>query len=132
VRQRRLGKRLFVSAAVAVLVACAAACREKPPVEPLQLDGNLLTVNNHSAQEWKNVEIWLNRNHSVRVPSIAAGSRLQVPLDSFVAGFGQRFNYKRTPITDLRLKATLPDGSPIELTHQFEERGLAGAFGGKR
>ena len=131
-RQRRLGDRLLTCAAVAVLIACAAACREKPPIEPLQLDGNLLTVDNRSEQEWKNVEIWLNRNHSVRIPSIAAGSRLQVPLDSFVAGFGQRFNYKRTQITDLRLKATLPDGKPIELQHEFTQSGLAGAFGGKR
>jgi hypothetical protein len=132
VRQRSLVQRFLSGAAVAVLIACAAACREKPPVEPLQLDGNLLTVDNHSDQEWKNVEIWLNRNHSVRIPAIAAGSRLQVPLDSFVAGFGQRFNYKRTQITDLRLKATLPDGKPIELQHQFTQGGLAGALGGKR
>jgi hypothetical protein len=131
VHPRRLSQRLLASTAVAVLVACGAACREKPPVEPLQLDGNLLTVDNRSAQDWTNVEIWLNRNHSVRTPSIAAGSRLQVPLDSFVAGLGQRFNYKRTQITDLRLKATLPDGSPIELQHQFTQGGLAGAFGGK-
>jgi hypothetical protein len=132
VRQRRLGERLVTCAAVAALIVCAAACQEKPPVEPLQLDGNLLTVDNRSAQDWTNAEIWLNRNHSVRIPSIAAGSRLQVPLDSFVAGFGQRFNYKRTQVTDLRLKATLPDGSPIELQHEFRQGGLAGAFGGKR
>ena len=49
------------------------------------------------------VEIRLNRNHSVRTPSIPAGGRLQVPLDTFVAGFGQRFDYRRMPITDLRL-----------------------------
>ena len=67
-RQRGLVQRLITGAAVAVLMVCAAACREKPPVEPLQLDGNLLTVDNRSADEWKNVEIWLNRNHSVRIP----------------------------------------------------------------
>jgi hypothetical protein len=117
---------------VAVLITCAPACRETPPIEPLQLDGNLLTVNNRTDQDWKNVEIWLNRNHSVRIPTVAAGSRLQVPLDSFVAGFGQRFDYKRTQITDLRLKATRPDGSPLEIQHEFEQGGLAGALGGKR
>jgi len=117
---------------IAAALAAGAACREKPPIEPLKLDGNLLTVDNRSAQDWTRVEIWLNKNHSVRIPSIAAGSRLQVPLDSFVAGFGQRFNYKRTQITDLRLKATLPDGSPLELQKDFTEGGLAGVFGGKR
>ena len=79
-----------------------------------------------------NVEIWLNRNHSVRRASIAAGERLQVPLDAFVAGFGQRFDYRRTQITDLRLKAKLPDGTPLELQKEFTVGGLEGAFGGKR
>ena len=45
-----------------------------------------------------------------------------MPLDAFVAGFGQRFDYKRTQITDLRLKATLPDGTPLELKKEFTVR----------
>ena len=110
----------------------AAACHDRPPLEPLQLEGNLLTVNNQSAKDWTDVEIKLNLNHTVRVPSIAAGARLQVPLDAFVAGFGQRFNYKRTQITDLRLTAKLPDGAPLALKKEFTQGGLAGAFGGKR
>ena len=129
--QRRLANRLlwfFVAAAL----ANAPACREKPAIEPLQLDGNLLTVNNRSTSDWKDVEIRLNLNHTVRVPLIAAGARMQVPLDAFVAGFGQRFNYRRTQITDLRLTAKLPDGTPLELTKKFTEGGLTGALGGKR
>ena len=55
-----------------------------------------------------------------------------MPLDAFVAGFGQRFNYKRTQITDLRLKARLPDGTPLEVQKEFTQGGLAGVFGGKR
>ena len=130
--QRALRARILVCAAAAALAVTAGACRKEPPPDPLKLDGNQLTVDNRSAQDWTAVEIWLNKNHSVRIPTIAAGSRLNVPLDAFVAGFGQRFNYKRTQITDLRLKAKLPDGSPIELEHTFVEGGLAGAFGGKR
>ena len=110
----------------------AIGCRERPPIEPLKLDGGMLTVDNRSASEWTSVEIWLNRNHSVRIASIPAGGRLQVPLDAFVAGFGQRFNYRRTQITDLRLTATLPGGKPLELKHEFTVGGLEGAFGGKR
>jgi hypothetical protein len=124
--------RLLACLAAAALVVVAAACRGPAPVEPLQLDGNLLTVDNRSSDEWTHVEIWLNRNHSVRTASIPAGGRLQVPLDAFVAGFGQRFNYKRTQITDLRLKATLPDGTPLEVQKEFMQGGLAGVFGGKR
>ena len=123
------GRGVVVFALVALAIG---ACRSKPPIEPLVLDGNMLTVNNQSKDDWTSVEIRLNRNHSVRAASIPAGSRMQVPLDAFVAGFGQRFNYRRTQITDLRLTATLPGGRPLELKHEFTVGGLEGAFGGKR
>jgi hypothetical protein len=119
-------------AAAAALSLVSAGCRDKPPVAPLKLEGNMLTVDNRSADDWTKIDIWLNRNHRVMVPKIAAGGRLQVPLDSFVAGFGQRFDYHRTQVTDVRLTATLPDGKPLELIMPFNAGGLAGVFGGKR
>jgi len=124
--------RCATAAGLLVCLAIAAGCREKPPVEPLKLDGNMLTVDNRSSNDWNDVVILLNRNHSVRAASIPAGGRLQVPLDTFVAGFGQRFDYRRTQITDLRLKAKLADGTPLELQKEFAVGGLEGVFGGKR
>jgi hypothetical protein len=120
------------SVLVLMLVLTAAACGGKPAIDPLKLDGNMLTVDNRSTRDWRDVEIRLNRNHSVKAPSIPAGGRLQVPLDAFVAGFGQRFDYRRTPITDLRLTAKLPDGTPLELQKEFTVGGLEGALGRKR
>jgi len=118
---------------VAVAIASAAAgCSTKRPEEPLKLEGNLLTVDNRSSKEWTAVEIWLNTHYRVTTNSIPAGGRFQVPLDAFVAGFGQRFNFKRQQIVDLRLAAKLPDGTPLELKKQFEAGGLAGMLGGKR
>ncbi|MCU1384376.1 MAG: hypothetical protein JWL71_3073 [Acidobacteria bacterium] len=120
------------AAAIAALAMAISGCRNQPPVEPLKLEGNLLTVDNRSKEDWTGVDIWLNRNHRVMVPSIKAGARLQVPLDSFVAGFGQRFDFQHTQVTDVRLTAKRPDGTPLELTMPFREGGLAGALGGKR
>jgi len=125
------GPRLLALCACIAVTVTAAACRENP-IEPLKLDGNMLTIDNRSSQEWKDVEVRLNRNHTVRIPSIAAGGRMQVPLDAFVAGFGQRFDYRRTQITDLRLTATLPDGKPLHLQKEFTAGGLEWALGGKR
>jgi hypothetical protein len=96
------------------------------------LDGNVLTVDNRTARDWTNVEIWLNRSFRMTTSSIRAGSRFQVPLDGFVSGYFQRFDVHSMPVRDLTLTAKLPDGTPVELKKQFEEGGLAGALGGKR
>jgi hypothetical protein len=121
---------LSASAAITVL-ALVAGC-SKPPQEPLKLEGNLLTVDNRSSQDWNAVEIWLNTHYRVTTSSIPAGGRFQVPLDAFVAGFGQRFDFRRAQIRDLRLVAKLPDGKPLELKKPFDGSGLAGALGGKK
>lgn len=96
----------------------------------------MLTVDNRTPRGWTNVEVWLNTYYRGRMPPIPGGGRLQVPLDSFTTGFGQRFDFHRMQVKTLELHGTLPDGKPFELKKPFEVGGLtgalAGAFGGKR
>src|SRR6266850_5522838 len=113
---------LFVAVAIAAM-PMAAGC-SKPPEDPLKLEGNLLTVDNRSSHEWTGVEIWLNTFYRVTTSSIPSGGRFQVPLDAFVAGFGQRFDFRRAQIRDLRLVAKQSDGRPLELKKQFDASGL--------
>jgi hypothetical protein len=113
------------------LLFAAAACTSLPE-EPLKLEGNRLTVDNRTTEDWGGVEIWLNTYYRVTVTSIPVNGRFQTPLDNFVAGYGQRFDFRRMQIHDLRLTAKLPDGSPLEIKKAFAGSGLAGAFGGKR
>ena len=128
-RRSRSGWRVLPLVA---LVLAATGCRTIEP-DPITLERNMLTVDNRTPQDWKHVEIWINTSYRVTASSVPAKSRFQAPLDTFVAGFGQRFDYHRAPIKDLRLTATLPDGSPFELKKRFDESvGLAGALGGKR
>lgn len=115
----------------AVAALWAASC-SKPRGDPMKLERNLLTITNQSSKEWTGVEVWLNTYYRVTAPSVAAGSRFQAPLDTFVAGFGQRFDFHRMQVRDLRLTAKLPDGTSIELKKRFEVGGLAGALGGTR
>jgi hypothetical protein len=115
-----------------VVVALIVSRCSKPLPDPLQLDGNLLTVSNQSPNDWTDVEIWLNTYYRVTTHTIPSGGRFQVPLDVFVAGFGQRFDVRRAQIKDLRLTAKLENGEPFELKKQFQAGGLAGALGGKR
>jgi hypothetical protein len=114
--------------AAALTSAIAAGC-SKPAVDPLQLDGNMLTVDNRTPTDWIGVEIWLNTYYRVTAKSIPSGGRFQAPLDTFVAGFGQRFDFHRAQVRDLRLTAKLPDGRPLEIKKQFQVGGL-GALGG--
>ncbi|HEX7140225.1 MAG TPA: hypothetical protein VF219_20415 [Vicinamibacterales bacterium] len=109
----------LVLAAVSIAVGCA-----ERPVEPLKLDGNMLTVDNRSTDEWRSVEIWLNTYYRVRTESIPSKGRFQTPLDNFVAGQGQRFQFKKMQIKDLRLTAVLPDGKPLEIKKDFIAGGL--------
>ena len=108
--------------------AAASACSTKT-IDPLQLDGNRLIVNNRTADDWNRVEILVNHYYRGVVPSILAGQRLEAPLGQFVESYGRRFDFARQQITDVRLSATLPDGQPLHLTLDFQARGLAGLAG---
>jgi hypothetical protein len=123
--------RALVAVAAFAVWSAASGC-SKPPRETLQLDRGILTVTNDTRENWSSVEIWLNQQFRVTVPEIAAGSRFQVPLGSFVEGFGRRFDFSRMQVTDLRLNARTADGSPVEIKKQFQKSGLAGALGGKQ
>jgi hypothetical protein len=111
-----------------VVAAVVAGCHTVEP-EPMQLERNLLTVDNRSSQDWNNVEIAVNYYYRIRTPKVAARSRFTATLDTFAAGFGQRFDWRKAQIRDLKLTATLPDGTPLELKKNFTENGLARALG---
>jgi hypothetical protein len=115
----------------AILSAAAAGC-SGPPKEPITLDRGILTIDNRTGQAWSNVEIWINQYYRVTVSTIPPGGRFQTPLGSAVSGFGQRFDFNRMQVKDVRLDARLPDGKPLELKKAFVASGLAGALGGKR
>ena len=116
---------------VALSFALAGACSGPRP-EPLQLDGNMLTVYNSTSQEWSNVEIYLNSYYRVVTQRIAAHGQFKAPLDVFVEAYGRRFDFKRAQVKALQLKARLPDGKELVLDKTFQLSGLAGALGGKK
>jgi hypothetical protein len=107
----------------------AGSCSERR-IEPLQLDGNLLTAVNQSENDWTDVEIWINRQFRVTAPKIAASQAFRAPLDHFVTGYGQRFNFSRVQIRDVRLMAKGPAGVPIEIRKEFQGDALADVLKG--
>ena len=117
-----MGKVTLLTASIG-LIAGLAGC-SKPPVDPLQLDSNFVTVINETANDWSHVEIWLNTYYRQMADVIPSRGRFQAPLDTFVAGFGQRFDFHRMQVRDLRLSARTPDGRPFELKKEFPAGGL--------
>ncbi len=121
-------KRLLLAAAVVVLAGTWACTEKSRPA--LNLDGSRLTIFNDTDEEWQNVEVILNHHFRIQPKNIEPDGIVQAPLDIFVAGYGQRFNFKTMQITDLRLKAKRPNGEPIEVRYEFTRGGLEEALGG--
>jgi hypothetical protein len=110
-------------------VVLAAACRSRP-VEVLQLNGNRLTVVNDSGAEWRNVEVWINRQFRVTTPLLLNNQSYHAALDHFVTGYGQKFNVSKVPINDVRMNAKGPDGTPFEIVKQFSGNPLSDVLKG--
>jgi hypothetical protein len=118
--------------AVLTLLALAVGCSdEKAP--PLKLDGNKLVIRNDTDEEWKNVELWLNWYYRAVLPSIPAHGRVDATLDSFMEGYGRRFDYAHTMVKDLKLTARRANGETLELKLPFKDGdGLKDAVQGSK
>jgi hypothetical protein len=120
-------KRLVFAALVGAVAASAACERTRPA---LNLDGNRLTIYNDTDEEWRDVQVILNYHFRIQPKNIEPDGIVQAPLDIFVAGYGQRFNFKTMQIRDLVLKAKRPNGEPFEVRYEFRKDGLDEALGG--
>lgn len=118
----------FLAIAMAGVVLTA-ACRGRP-VEVLQLDSSQLTVLNQSGETWTDVEVWINRQFRVTTPMIMNKQAFHARLDHFVTGYGQKFNFSRMQITDVRLNGKKPDGAAFEIVKQFSGNPLSDALKG--
>jgi hypothetical protein len=120
-------KSLLCAAIVAAGVTAGCAGNDRPV---LQLEGTRLTLYNNSNEAWHDVEVLLNHHFRITPDDMPPEQVVHAPLDIFVAGYGQRFNFKTMQITDLRLKGKRPDGEPFEVKYDFSRDGLAEALGG--
>jgi hypothetical protein len=101
-------------AAAMILGLAAGACRTPPP-EPITFEGRAIVVENLTADEWQNVEVWLNDHYRVTKSRMPPGERFIVPLSAFVAGFGQRYDAARQTIRGVEVTATAPGGRAVKL-----------------
>jgi hypothetical protein len=100
------------SKALAIGAAACIACA--PPPERLQMNGRTLVLFNDTRSEWRGVEIWVNDHYRVTRDRISAGERFVVPLDTFVAGLGQRFTHTQ-PVNGIEVTATDESGARVRI-----------------
>ena len=87
------------------LALVLSACSSDPP-PAITVTAQAITVENQSPEPWDNVEIWLNDHYRVTRSRMVAGERFGVPLNAFVAGFGQRFVPVRQVVKGIEVTAT--------------------------
>jgi hypothetical protein len=106
--------RLAVAAAICGLAGSTPGCRREPP-PVVTMEGRTLTIMNASAEEWRSVEVWLNDHYRVTKPSMPPGERFNIPLNAFVAGFGQRFDPVRQVVRGVEVTAITAGGGAVRI-----------------
>jgi hypothetical protein len=105
--------KLAIVPAACVMGALLAAACSTPP-ERLTIEGRTITVFNDTGEAWRSVEIWVNDHYRVTRETIVPGERFAVPLDTFVAGFGQRFR-REQHVGGIEVTATDASGDAVRL-----------------
>ena len=107
--------------AVGVILLVALACTERR--DPIILDEGIITVENQTDSEWKDVRVVVNDYFGGTVPSLGAGARLNAMLSNMETGFGQRFDRGRMSVRKIEVTATDANGKPVKLTWERQSFG---------
>lgn len=106
--RRRMRSKLMLAGVLAIAGACS------NPREQLTVEGRSVKVFNDSREAWNGVEIWVNDHYRVTRERIVPDEQFVVPLESFVAGFGQRFPRDQR-VNGIEVTATDESGDLVRL-----------------
>jgi hypothetical protein len=98
----------------ALLLLAVTGCSS--PRDAIVVDEGMITVENQTSTEWRNVRVTVNDHFSGGVASLAPGGRLNAPLSQFQTGLGQKFDRGRQSVYKVEVTATDPSGKPVTLT----------------
>ena len=99
---------------------CVSAC--DIPRESVVVDEGMVTVENQTRNEWRNVKVTVNDHFSGGVAVLEPGGRLTAPLSQFQTGLGQKFDRGRQSVFKVEVTATEPDGKPVSLSWRPDVR----------
>ncbi|HET7218584.1 MAG TPA: hypothetical protein VFJ02_11075 [Vicinamibacterales bacterium] len=112
-RPRPRARPVTCVALFATLALLAGAC--SAPREAIIVDEGMITVENLTDAEWRNVRITVNDHFSGGTASLLPGGRLNAPLSQFQTGLGQKFDRGRQSVYKVEVTATEPSGKPVTL-----------------
>ena len=115
VRGGRRWRLVIGAAVVAALTGLVSAACSTPSPGSITIRERAVTIENQSAHEWQNVEVWVNDHYRVTKSRMPSGERFAIPLTAFVAGFGQRFDPARQAVQGIEVTASTKDGTPVKL-----------------
>lgn len=103
--------RRSLPAALVLALLVPGCTRDRPPIT---ISENIITVENQTSREWRNVVVTVNNHFRGGAPMLAAGGRLNAPLSQFQTGYGQRFD-SRQAVFKIDVAAKDSGGEPVAL-----------------
>jgi hypothetical protein len=85
------------------------------PRDAIVVDEGIITVENQTSQEWRNVKVTVNHHFSGGAPLLEPGGKLTAQLSQFQTAFGQRFDRGRQSVFKVEVTATGADGKTVTL-----------------
>jgi hypothetical protein len=113
-------ERRFLCWCVALAASLAVAC--SPPRDPIVIEEGMVTVENMTNRDWKNVRVTVNYHFTGGASVLAAGGRLTAPLSQFQTAYGQKFDRGRQSVFKVEVTATDTDGKPVNLIWGHDQR----------
>jgi hypothetical protein len=101
------------AASALILVALYAGCTI--PRDPIIIKDGILTLENQTNREWRNVRVTVNDHFTGGVPLLMPRGLMTAPLRDFQSGFGHRFDRGRMSVYRVRVSATDSEGEPVTL-----------------
>jgi hypothetical protein len=90
-----------------------AGCKPRPG--PIEIADRVVTIQNQTSRDWRNVVVTVNDHFRGGAPTLAAGSRMAAPLSQFQTAFGQHYDVSRQIVFRVEVTATDANGEPVQL-----------------
>jgi hypothetical protein len=113
-------ERGWAAAGLLAVALWASACG--PRREAIVLNGNIITIENQTSREWKNVVVTVNDHFQGGARTLTAGQVLTAPLSQFQTAHGQRFAIGRQSVFKIEVAATDDRGEAVALQWGTDRR----------